>query len=736
MEKDKQVLKPNGGYPMHTFQDVQDVFYEYIQNPKDRENIAKAYRFAEEKHRNQIRKSGEPYIHHLIEVAYILASYQAGPATLIAGLLHDVVEDTDVTVEDIKKMFGGDVANLVDSLTKIQRLKLSHRKAQDFEAEDHRKIFLGMARDIRVIIIKLADRLHNLRTLDALSEERQKAIAQETLDVFAPIAHRLGIFKLKSELEDLSLKYLEPEIYRDISSKLNQKVKNRAKSLNNLKKKIADIIFAANIPFNIEAREKSIYSIYRKIFKKGYHFDEIYDLLALRIITKTEINCYEILGLIHAVYTPLPGRFKDYIAMPKSNMYQSLHTTIVSGDGNIFEVQIRTEEMDEVAETGVAAHWRYKEGSNYNPKQEQKEIEEKLYWFRDFVSMSDEKNLDAKTYIDNLTKDIFEANVYVFTPQGKVIELPNGATPLDFAYKIHSRVGDQAIGALVNGVMVPLNTALKTGEVVEIKTSSSSPGPNEGWLKIAKTSSALSHIRKAIAKKNASLLKDERIAKGKQSLLEMFKERDVDEAKMQEMLNSSKVLEHFSFENVEDLYVAVANKTIAPSAVVDFLKLRKKPKIIFNKAFKGNSKSSVIISGAEGIAINLANCCSPIPGDNIVGYISKGKGITIHCVNCPNVAHDKKRLIEAKWNDEISDNLYPLDIVIEASDRPNLLVDIMAAFSQHKVPVNHLDARLHSETLTTTFKAEILVKDAHEYQDIHNVLLNVPSVYEVSRLIH
>lgn len=729
-------LLPNGGYPMHTFLDVQDLFYEYIQNPNDREMIKKAYEFAELKHHDQKRRSGEPYIHHLIEVDYILASYQAGPATLIAGLLHDVVEDTDVTVDEIKKMFGQDVATLVDSLTKIQRLKLSHRQSQDFEAEDHRKIFLGMAKDIRVIIIKLADRLHNLRTLDALSPERQKAIAQETLDVFAPIAHRLGIFKLKSELEDLSLKYLEPEVYQQISNLLNQKMKNRAKSLNNLKKKIADIIFEAHIPFTIEAREKSIYSIYRKIFKKGYHFDEIYDLLALRIITETEINCYEILGLIHAVYTPLPGRFKDYIAMPKTNMYQSLHTTIVSGDGSIFEVQIRTKEMDEVAETGVAAHWRYKEGSNYNPKVEQKEIEEKLHWFRDFVSISSEKNQDAKTYIDNLTKDIFEANVYVFTPQGKVIELPNGATPLDFAYKIHTRVGDQAVGALVNGVLVPLNTALKTGEVVEIKTSSSSPGPNEGWLKIAKTSSALSHIRKAIAKKNASLIKDEKIIKGKQTLSDIFKERGVDEKEMQEMLSSDKVLTRFSFASLDDLYVAVANKAVAPSQIVDFLNLRKKPKIIFNKSVKTNSKSSVIIEGAEGIAINLANCCSPIPGDNIVGYVSKGKGITIHCINCPNVAHDKKRLLSAKWNTEISDALYPLDIVIEASDRPNLLVDIMAMFSQHKVPVNHLDARLHPETLTTTFKAEILVHDAHEYQDIHNVLLNVPSVYEVKRIIH
>src|SRR5574344_13733 len=411
---------PNGGYPMHSFEELKELFYTYIKNPEDRKMVEDAYHLADEKHKGALRKSGEPYIHHPIEVAYILAELQSGPETLASGLLHDTVEDTDLTIEDIRKSFGDDVAMIVDSLTKIQRMKLSHRTEQDFEAEDHRKIFLGMAKDVRVILVKLADRLHNMRTLQALRPERQQALAKETLEVFTPIAHRLGIYTIQSELEDLSLKYLEPAKYNEILDLLNKKEANRQESLNNLKKRIADMLFEKQIPFKIESRVKSIYSIYRKMYLKNYNFDEIYDVLAVRIITKTEMNCYEILGIIHATYKPIPGRFKDYIAMPKPNMYQSLHTSIISGDGNSFEIQIRTEEMDQIAETGVAAHWKYKEGQNYNPKQEKKEIEEKLHCLRDSVKISEEQanNETAKDYVDSLQHDIFDANVYVFTPKG------------------------------------------------------------------------------------------------------------------------------------------------------------------------------------------------------------------------------------------------------------------------------------------------------------------------------
>ena len=396
---------------LHTFDEVKEEYFVYIRDPKDRQRIEKAFLFASEAHKNQYRKSGEPYIHHLIEVCYILTTLQCGPSTLIAGLLHDTVEDTDVSLTKIKELFGQDVMNLVDSLTKIQRLKLSHRTEEDFVYEDHRKIFLGMAKDVRVIVIKLADRLHNMRTLSSLSKERQKVLARETLEVFVPIAHRLGMYSVKSELEDLSLKYLEPEKYDLIVKLVDQKVKNASKSLETFTKKIADDLFKKGIPFELKSRVKSIYSIYRKIYQKHHSFEEIFDILALRIITQTELNCYEILGIIHATYTPVLGRFKDYIATPKPNMYQSLHTCILDGNGNTFEVQIRTKEMDETAESGIAAHWRYKEGSKYDPKKEQKEIEEKLYWLRDFVNMSENKDVDAKEYMSNLSHDIFEANV-------------------------------------------------------------------------------------------------------------------------------------------------------------------------------------------------------------------------------------------------------------------------------------------------------------------------------------
>jgi len=646
MEKKHAV---NGGYPLHTYSDLQEVFFPYITDPKSRDMIKEAYEMAKKYHTGQVRKSGEDYIHHLIEVGYILAKLQAGPATIAAGFLHDVIEDTPAELEEVQSKFGEDVSKIVESLTKIQRMKLSHREYEDFEAEDHRKIFLGMAKDVRVIIIKLADRLHNMRTLSALENKRQLALARETLEVFVPIAHRLGINTIKSELEDLSLKYLEPDKYNLISDLLDKKTKNRTKSLDSLKKRVADILFEAKIPFQMESRLKTIYSIYKKIYLKGYNFDDIFDVLAIRVITETELNCYEILGIIHATFKPIPGRFKDYIAVPKPNMYQSLHTSIVSGDGNIFEIQIRTKRMDEIAETGIAAHWRYKEGTNYNAKEEQRQIEEKLHWFRDFVTISNEQEGDAKEYMDTLSKDIFEANVYVFTPKGKVIDLPNGSTPIDFAYRVHTKVGDAAVGAIVNGSLVSLGTVLKTGDVVEIRTSNTSSGPNEGWLKIVRTAQARSHIKKFLLKKNAELMKDERIAKGKQSAIDAFRDRGVEEAEMMTMLNNPNLLNNFHVKDLDELFVAMYSKNPTPSAVIDFLNIRRKPTIFkLDKAPtpKDDDHVPVFVSGAGKIAINLGSCCTPIPGDDIVGYITKGKGVTVHRVTCPNIANERARLVD------------------------------------------------------------------------------------------
>ena len=728
----------------HTFEDVRNVFIHYIKNEDDRNNIKKAYDFVVEKHKTQFRKSGEPYVQHLIETAYTVAKLQGGPSTIIAGFLHDVVEDTDVTTEEVEALFGSDVSHLVEAVTKIQRMQLNRIDEEEFEAEGHRKIFIAMAKDIRVIIVKLADRLHNMRTLEWLKPNRQIAISRETLEVYAPVAHRLGLNKIKSELEDLSLKYLEPEKYNHVLQLLNENTKNRSESLVRLKKKLADLLYEHNIPFiQIESRVKSIYSIYKKMFIKGRDFNEIYDIMALRVITKTELNCYEILGLVHSVYKPLPGRFKDYIAMPKPNLYQSLHTTIISGDGQFFEIQIRTEEMDEIAEEGIAAHWRYKEGSKYSPEKEQKEIEEKLHWFRDFVSMSsDELSTDAKEYMATLNKDVFDANIYIFTPKGRVIDLPSGSTPLDFAYKIHTGVGDSAVGAIVNGTLVPLGTELKTGDVVEIKTSKSSAGPNEGWLKLVKTNAARNHIRKQLTKKNMEFVRDEKIAQGKIALTDAFKERGYNEQEMIEKVNNPKVLNNFQVDSFESLCVNVSNRNPLPSSIMDFLNLKKKVdpnaplKLTDAKKAIAKNLNPVIVKNAGNVAINLGPCCTPIPGDDIVGYITRGKGITVHRSNCPNIAKEKNRLIDVYWNEELEAQQYQVDIQINGSDRSTLLIDIMGVLAQMKCNCSAISSKVHSSSGTSTIQATLLVHNASKLEDIFNVLRNVKGVYDIVRVIH
>ena len=732
----REVVKTNS--KLHTFQEVKEKFFVYISSPEARAKVEEAYKFAEVAHKGQKRKSGEPYIHHLIEVCYILADIGCGPSTLIAGLLHDTVEDTSVTLEQIKAKFGEDVMNIVDSLSKIQRMKLSHKTEAEFVFEDHRKIFLGMARDVRVILIKLADRLHNMRTLDSLAHDRQKVLARETLEVFAPIAHRLGMNQIKSELEDLSLKYLEPEKYNEIVKLVESKVKNGQKSLDQMAKKIADDLFEKGIKFEMSSRVKSIYSIYRKIYLKGRAFEEIFDILALRIITETELNCYEILGIIHATYKPIPGRFKDYIAMPKPNMYQSLHTCILSGDGNEFEIQIRTKEMDEIAESGVAAHWRYKEGTNYNPKKEQKEIEEQLHWFRDLVNMSEE-NEDAKEYVNTLSNDIFNANVYVFTPLGKVIELPTGATPIDFAYKIHTGVAERAVGAIVNHIMVPLSRELKTGDIVEIKTSDKSQGPNEGWLNIATTNFAKSHIRKFLAKKNAEFTKEEKVNRGRASVIEAFKQLGINELETMRLVDSEAVFNKFNCKDLDELLVGVSNKNPIPGAIIDFLNLKKQDEGLKLSKIKESdtNKSPVYVSGNIGdIAITLGNCCTPIPGDEIVGYITKGKGITVHRKDCPNIANEKKRLIDVFWKDNLKASTYPVDLKIECYERQDLLADIVSVFSQKKINITAVNGVFHPNTMTTTISVTIYVPNAEVLRDVIAFLLNVKSVYEVNRSTH
>ena len=727
-----------------TFEDVKNVFSKYITSPQDQALIEKAYLFADKKHEGQVRKSGDPYICHCLGVAKILAELQAGPQTICVGLLHDTIEDTETTKEEIEKNFGKEVADLVEALTKVTRL--SDYKNVEFTAENHRKIFVAMAKDVRAIIVKLADRLHNMRTLQFQPKEKQVRISKETLEVYAPIAHRLGLYRLQTEMEDLSLWYLDNEKYREIEDKMNSLTVNAHQALEELKKELSDILKGSKIPFVILDRVKSVYSICKKMYNKNYSFEEIYDIMALRIITETEQNCYEILGYVHANFKPMPGRFKDYIAMPKPNMYQSLHTTILTNTGHFFEIQIRTKQMDETAEGGVAAHWRYKEGSHYDAKTEQQEIENQLHWFKDFVSMTEgQAGESAKEYVDTLSHDIFDANVYVFTPKGNVLCLPNGSTPIDFAYRIHSDLGEHLQGARVNGTLVPLSTALKTGDVVEAIINKNA-SPNSEWLNIAKTNFAKNRIRKYLVKQNADYVKEDAIKRGRQTLLDSLRERKlyIDITK----LVTKKVLDQFKCETLDDLLLMVSYKTIQPYQIIDCseavdydgkISPEEITKKINQRQIKKNSNDVVLLANGDTVMISLASCCTPIPGDDIIGFVSTGQGVKVHRKDCPNVNRpdSKPRLIDVIWNPNVKNsNGYPVDLAIECHDRNNLLIDILNAMTSCDAKVMKINAKYHPNSNTTTIALTLLVRDLEQLGHFIHTLMTIKSVFQVKRVSH
>ncbi len=727
-----------------TFPELEASYKKYITIPADLARIKKAYEFAYKKHEGQYRKSGDPYITHCVAVCYILSEMQTSPVTLMAALLHDTIEDTDTTKEEIEQNFGEEVAFLVEALTKITRLSDFHKS--DFLAEDHRKIFIAMAQDIRVIVIKLADRLHNMRTMQFQPVEKQQRICKETMDVYVPIAHRLGLNSIMSEMEDLSLYYLDRPGYDKIESLLKESTKNLNFSLEKIKEKITKVLGPTRIPFEISSRVKSIYSIYKKMYIKNKKFEDIYDILALRIITKTETNCYEILGYIHTAFVPVPGRFKDYIAMPKPNMYQSLHTTILSGDGHVFEIQIRTKEMDETAEGGVAAHFRYKEGTKYDPKKEQHDIEERLHWFKDFVSLSDEgetSSSSASDYVNMLQQDIFHANVYVFTPKGKVIDLPKGATPIDFAYRIHTHIGDTISGAKVNGRLVPLATVLKTGDMVEVETSEKS-SPSSTWLDSCVTNFAKSRIKKFLAKQNNTYVSKEQVEKGKQSLKDAFRERKIN--LQVEKVIDNKVLEAFKCKDFNDFYLKINSKNIVPSAVIDYLKIDPSSatlraiettnKVNAKNYLKKDETNSVLLSDGSPMMMKLATCCTPIPGDKIVGYITKGKGIKVHRIDCPNVKDDARK-IDVIWNPNLpNSNKYPVDFTIESYDRPNLLIDISNVIASSGANMTSFNGKTNAKTLVCTFQITVQVKNVETLEKLFQAIKQIKSVYDVKRRIH
>ena len=718
-----------------TKEDLQKEIASYITNADSLALIEKAYNYAKEKHEGQLRMSGEPYFNHLICVAYEVAKLKTGPSTIAAALLHDCIEDCGVSKEEFIKEFNEEIFELVDAVTKIGNLEFKDEK--EYLAENHRKIFLAMAKDIRVIVIKLVDRLHNMRTLQFQPPEKQKSISKETLEVYAPIAHRLGIAEIKNELEDLSFYYLDNAKYHEIAHLVESKKQERDDYISKMIEDIKKNLDGHNIKYEIFGRSKHLYSIYNKMLRKNKRFEEILDLLAIRIITESELNCYEVLGYIHAAYHPIPGRLKDYIAMPKFNMYRSLHTTIVGIDGKIFEIQIRTKEMDQVAEKGIAAHWAYKEG-NYNKHEEQKEIVHELKWLKTF---NDTETSDANDYMDTVG-DLFNSNIYVMTPKGRIIDLPTGATPLDFAYRIHTEIGNTTIGSIVNGALVPLNTPLKTGDVVELRTNKNS-SPSEDWLKIVKTRNARNKINSYFQKKE----NDERlplIKLGESLLKEEIKKEglDVEEYTKKEKLD--KILHDYQVSNYNELFYAIGCKSLMPATVMQSLVKTGKKELdtnILTKMLFKNRKTSVrqfsntgiVVDGIDSMKIQLAPCCTPVYGDDIVGYVTKGQGIKAHRNDCQNISKEKKRLIELKWQANKPDLRYDACIKIYANDRNYLLTDLVACISQFKTTMTSVNISADNETLTATASIVLKVEDKEQLETIMANLRKVESVTKVER---
>jgi len=647
----------------YTYSEFKALYSKYIHNKNDLKLLEEAYQLAFLKHQGQFRKSKEPYIIHPVNVGYILASLQSGPNTLIAGLLHDVVEDTETTLKEIETIFGEEVAFLVDGVTKISKLSFV---SENREAENQQKMLLAMSKDIRVVLIKIADRLHNMRTIDYQPQEKRMQIANETLDIYAPLAHRLGLFLIKAELEDRSLRIINPPEFYKIRNLVENKEYLHKDNLNEMVTTIGNYLKSNKInKYDISGRTKSIYSIYKKMVYQQRSFDDIYDILALRVIVDKIETCYQVLGIIHAHFVPIPKRFKDYIAVPKPNLYQSLHTTVLSSKGSIYEIQIRTEEMDKIAEYGVAAHWAYKEGRHYSKEREQFEIAQKLKWYQELLKMSSDTDESASEFVETVKEDILSANIYVFTPKGQVIELSKNATPIDFAYRIHSDVGDKTVGALVNNKMVSLDYQLKTGDVVNIKTNKNSPGPNENWLKIVQTNHAKHKIRNFLNKQN----RDQLLLTGKQ-LVE--KEAAAQKADLT-LLNDEFAIQHFSknmVKSLDALYIEVGKSLLSPKTVVARMlgKELDKETLLQRQLDKAQRilttthVSGIIVEGLSTPQIKIANCCLPVPGDSIVGFVTRGSGIAVHHKDCPNLKNfDKERIVDV-FGLAISKENIPLEL--------------------------------------------------------------------------
>ena len=712
--------------PNITFDDLFDKVSKYITSEEDRHMITKAYLYAYEKHFGQKRHTGEDYITHPLNVAYILSDLNADYQTICAGLLHDTIEDCDVTKDDLTNEFSLEIANLVDGVTKINKLNID--AGNDSMFAYYRKIIVGLTEDVRVIIIKLADRLHNMRTLWILSEESQKKNCKETLEILVPIAHRLGINNIKSELETLSLRYSKPDVYFSIVEKLNQSKLESEESISNMKDALSKLLTDHDIKFKIKGRVKSVYSIYKKL-DTGRRFSDIYDILALRIFVDTEQDCYQTLGIIHSKYRPIPKRFKDFIAMPKENGYQSLHTTVFGEDGQLYEIQIRTYEMDDIAEHGIASHWSYKEKGKTIM---QSAMEEKLQFFRSIMELSNEEVSDEQ-FINSVKEDVLKTIIYVFTPKGDIIELPKGSTPIDFAYRVHSKVGDSMVGAVVNGNIVPLDYELNDNDIVKINTNSAST-PSYEWLNIAYTASAKNKIRGYFNK----IEKNENLKKGEELLNKELKRNKISNVDFYKDENIDKIFKELKIDNINDLYINIGSGKYTPISIIHIITEEEKTKeeIILDKISSTKttakaSNSDINVEGIENIKVNLASCCKPIPGDRIVGYITKGNGISIHRSVCPNIS-ESERLIDVSWN-EINDKKYSTNLLISATDNKNVLIDIISKTSSAEVIIQSINTVNTSEDYM--FDIAILVPNKEKLVKFMNALNEVKSIKNVERLI-
>jgi len=710
-----------------------DQVHGYIKDTHTIEHIRSAYHYAKTHHDGQKRQSGEAYITHPLAVAFTLSEYKTDPTTLIAGLLHDVLEDTEATFDEIKERFGEPVALLIEGVTKLGKYQYKGTPEDEEEklnaqAKNYQKMLLAMAKDIRVIVVKLADRLHNMRTLDFMDEAKQKRIAKETLDIYAPLAHRLGMYVMKAELEDTSFKYLEPEKYRQIAQMISDTRNERENDLTMMQTNLEYLLRENKFEYDVKGRVKNIYSVYKKMQARNKEFEEIFDLLALRVILPTMENCYSAIGVVHSKWTPIPNRFKDYIAMPKPNLYQSLHTSIIA-NGKIYEIQIRTQEMDDIAEYGIAAHWAYKE--NVSPAMTETTTK-KLKWYSDLVEFTEEAK-SGEDVLNLLREDIFNSNVYVFTPGGDIIDLPKGSMPLDFAFRIHTEVGLKSVGAIVNQKIVPLEYKLQTGDIVKMKTSKQSFGPNDNWLKLVKTSNARSKIKNYLNKKR----RDELIELGKEDLL-----RELHKRHHTETFSDKEVAALFSKKGVnslDDLYYEIGKNTIKPVNAANSLIGTEEytEQDLINQINKQadtpkKASSEVVVEGLDNPSLKLANCCSPVPGDEIVGYVSKGVGIAVHRKACKNVQNfDEDRLIDVAWgsNEGVS---YNVNLKLMVSNRDNILAEIVNTITASKGKVNQVVASTNARG-EAIMKLKVGVHAKDELDVIIQNLNKVKDVYAIER---